>query len=266
MNLLLAIRLVQIIISFAVLIQTIEYLLIKESFSESGVWRWKEIQVELHFLPSWAQAVFNFFLNEHNFPILLWIRLSCALLVIFFPAGSLFLFLFFSSLLIAQRFRGSFNGGSDYMSLIILMALSIQGLFPTLLITKGVLWYIALQSATSYFMAGLVKLKLNSWRTGSALGDFIQSPNYNPPIWIKWFAQHQTFNFSASWLIMIFEISFPLILIQQHLVVSVWLLVAFAFHFLNVFVFGLNRFLIVWLASYPAIYFCAFENIFSNSP
>jgi hypothetical protein len=33
--------------------------------------------------------------------------------------------------------------------------------------------------------------------------------------------------------------------------------VALAFHIANVYVFGLNRFVWAWAATYPALYFCS---------
>ena len=178
-------KLIQILMAIAIFFQTLEYLALKASFSENGVWRWSEIRAELQFLPNNVQAFFNFFLNDRHFIVLLWIRLLACITFIIFPSFYLILFLFLSSLLIAQRFRGSFNGGSDYMSLIVLSALLLERFFHHPIITKGVLWYIAIQSVTSYFIAGIVKIKQSSWRNGYALEEFITSPNYNPPRWIK---------------------------------------------------------------------------------
>lgn len=250
-------KLVQVIIAIAVLIQTLEYISLKKSFSANGVWRWSEIKTEFSFLPNNIQALFNFLLKDDHFIILLWVRLINSLILILSPSPFVILTLLFTTLLIAQRFRGSFNGGSDYMTLIILSALAVQSFSTQALITKGVLWYIALQSCTSYFIAGVVKIKQSAWRQGSALREFIQSPNYNPPTSIKNICSHKVMSFVISWGVMVFELTFPLILIQHNQIITgSLLLLAFTFHLINVLLFGLNRFLIAWLATYPAIYFC----------
>lgn len=257
MTMSLSLKLIQIIISVAVLIQTIEYISLKNSFSINGVWRWNEIKTEFAFLPKKIQFFFNYFLQDKHFIILLWVRLSSSLLFLFYPSFIWILILLITTLFIAQRFRGSFNGGSDYMTLIILSALLVQSFSTQPIITKGVLWYIAIQSSTSYFIAGIVKIKQSAWRRGTGLREFIQSPNYNPPPLIKSIFSQRIMAFIISWGVMLFELSFPLVLIQNTPTVTIsLLLIAFTFHLINVFIFGLNRFLIAWLATYPAIYFC----------
>ena len=260
MTLLISLKIIQTIIALAVFLQTLEYLSLKDTFTGNGVWRWGEIKKEFLFLPNIIQQFFNFFLMDRHFIFLLWIRLLVSVLFIFYSSFFFTFFLFLSSLLVAQRFRGSFNGGSDYMSLIILSALCVQTMAPSFVITKGVLWYIAIQSATSYFIAGIIKLKLSSWRNGVALTQFIQSPNYGPPTLIRRLLSQKQLAFLAAWVVIIFEITFPFILVQHNgNIIFIWLLLGFLFHLSNVFIFGLNRFLIVWLATYPAIYFCALK-------
>lgn len=257
MTLQICLRLVQSIIAFAIFLQSIENLILRENFNENGVWRWSESIQELLFLPRPILKIFDFFLNDKNFLYIILVRLIASFFLIFYPSLFFILLLFFSSFFIAQRFRGSFNGGSDYMTLIILSALSVQAIFKGPLVTKGVLWYIALQAATSYFNAGMMKLKLISWRSGKALTKFIQSPNYNPPLIIKKLLGQRLIAFLASWIIIVFEVTFPIILIQKNTNYALsWLFLGFIFHFLNVVIFGLNRFLMVWMATYPAIYFC----------
>lgn len=247
---------VQVIISFALIFQSIEYLILKNTFSEKGIWRWSEIKTEFSFLPLMIQNIFNSLLNDRSFNLLLLLRLAAALVFLFLPTFTLALFLFISTLLISLRFRGSFNGGSDFMALIILSALTIEAFFQTPKFSTGVLWYIAIQSATSYFIAGLVKIKQKDWLTGAAFKKFILSPNYNPPQLIRQVSQNNFIAISASWLVILFELSFPFILLQNQRTAGLWLLIGFSFHLMNFIIFGLNRFLIIWLATYPAIYFC----------
>lgn len=251
-----ALKSVQTLTALAVFFQTTEYLDLQKSFSEKGIWRWSEIRTEFSFLPKGVQSFFDFLLKDRHFLVLLWTRLIFSLLFLFFPTFLLVFFLFVSSLLISQRFRGSFNGGSDYMSLILLSSLSLQSLLPYPFVTKGVLWYIALQSATSYFIAGLVKIKQRSWKTGEAMTQFIHSPNYNPPSFVKKVLAKKPLALTASWLVMGFELFFPLIFALSPGAGLYWLGAGFLFHLNNTFLFGLNRFLIIWAATYPALYFC----------
>src|SRR5690606_25946736 len=51
----------------------------------------------------------------------------------------------------------------------------------------------------------------------------------------------------------VFECTFPLALFDRR-VCAVYLVLGFFFHLANAAVLGLNRFLHIWLAAYPAVY------------
>lgn len=254
-----AIQLIQIFLSVGIVVQTLEYFSLRKQFSDAGIWQWSEMREEFSYL-----HYFDFVLSKKAFPLLLGLRLMAALILPFWFSLTLLLFLFLSTLLISIRFRGSFNGGSDYMTAIVLSALCVAAIFPQGKIITGALWYIALQSVTSYFLAGLVKIKQPLWRSGEALRAFIHSPNYNPPIMVKTLLQNRSVAFGAAWIVMIAELLFPLVLLMPPPYALVAIAGAFLFHLNNVVLFGLNRFLLAWLTTYPAIYFVV--NNFSNSP
>jgi len=82
--------------------------------------------------------------------------------------------LFVITLLTSLRFRGVFNGGSDAMTLSVLLALAF---FP-----KNMAAYsIAIQVGISYCIAGWVKLKEPAWIQGRALKLFLSSERYSVP-------------------------------------------------------------------------------------
>lgn len=57
---------------------------------------------------------------------------------------------------------------------------------------------------------------------------------------------------AASWAVILFELVFPLALLNQALLITA-LCVAGMFHLANARLFGLNRFLWFWVAAYPSI-------------
>lgn len=242
-----------IIVSLGLIVQTLEYVSLKKYFSEQGVWRWSELREEFSYL-----HFFDFALAERPFNILLTVRLICAIALLFSFSFPVLIILFFTTLLISLRFRGSFNGGSDYMTSIVLFALCVAAFFKTDKVMIGALWYIALQSALSYFLAGLVKIKRKEWRNGEALRAFIHSPNYNPPNFFKTILEHKATALTTAWFIMLAELCFPLVLILPKHYILIAIGGAFLFHLNNVLLFGLNRFLLAWPATYPAIYFISF--------
>lgn len=252
----------------AVAIQTLELLHVRQSFSDHAIWSWPVIRQDFSFFPNWLLRGFDCALGYQGFIILLITRLVASLAVI--AAAPLWAeshartwlllattHLFFSSMLISMRFRGSFNGGSDSMTLIVLGAATLALAFQDQMrIVQGCLWYVAIQACASYFIAGLVKIREKEWRSSKALSLFLSQSNYDVPAHLRAIGQKRIPAFIASWGVLIFECSFPLALINPT-ACSAYLGVGLFFHLANVYAFGLNRFLHIWLATYPALLFCS---------
>ncbi len=252
-----ALRWIQGLISFSLILQTIEFLQLRKTFSSGSIWDWEILKQEFESAPKPLYDFLNFILSNKNFSGFLVVRLVLATLTFVFPSPIFIFVLFLSTILISLRWRGSFNGGSDFMTLVVLMALLIATTFPEHpKVRIGCLWYIALQTCTSYFIAGIVKLQKKNWRTGRALKGFLSSTIYRPG-WLESVLQnHPGFILFSSWFIMMFECAFPLALLHPKLCTPL-LGIAFVFHLANAYVFGLNRFLFAWVAAYPALYFCS---------
>jgi hypothetical protein len=171
----------------------------------------------------------------------------------------LVVFLFVGNLLILIRWRGAFNGGSDFLTLVVLTGLLISQVVGALgnaqLGWQAGFWYIAIQAITSYFMSGAVKLLRREWRNGSAMTIFLNGAIYGPlsvthPLRNKWLT------LMGSWGFIVWEILFPFSLLDPRLA-AVFCAVAALFHFLVFWFFGLNRFFWAWMCSFPAIIWCS---------
>jgi hypothetical protein len=249
------------LISFAVILQSIEFISIRKSLTESGIWRWSELRTDYLFLPGFFLKGLDFIMNEKAFTAMMILRIVFAIALIDYNFSSvvyslLFLFLFTSTFLITVRWRGSFNGGSDYLLLIILLSIIVGSINPNL--ATGAIWYISLQVASSYFLAGLHKVRREKWWRGIAVGSFVNSPNYSPPAIAVKLLNHSTLARLATWGVLIFELTFPLALINIQLC-KFYLLAGLIFHLSNFFIFGLNRFFWIWTASYPALWYCCYS-------
>ena len=241
------------ILGFAIFFQSLELLQLRRQWSEKGIWRWSLLRREFSVFPSALEKFFGFFLKENHFRWLLILRLLGATVLFIFPHPAILAFLWLSTVLISLRWRGAFNGGSDFMTLIILLALTIGALFSDFpQMEKACLWYIAIQSCTSYFLAGFAKLKSPGWRNGEALSGFLAHTIYGPQ---KLFQNPKQARL-GSWMVLLFECSFPLCLMNPKICLP-YLFFGVIFHFVNFLVFGLNRFFFVWIATYPALYYCS---------
>ncbi len=244
------------LISLAVLLQSIEMLQIRSAFSDAGVWRWPTLKREFAIYPRALQKILDFALKYRNFIVLLSVRILAAIIGLGIGSGVSVLVMFLSTLLVSMRWRGTFNGGSDSMTLLVLGALSISNIFQKFPnINQACLWYVGIQCCFSYFISGVAKFRESEWRKGGALGGFFRSSHYQVPLVFKNISNSQVV-VALSWLILIFELSFPLALLSPNICL-VYIATALLFHICNFYIFGLNRFLFAWLAAYPALLYCS---------
>ena len=160
-----------------------------------------------------------------------------------------------SSVGLVIRFNGPLGGGSDRMTFQVLIGLLIAALGvanPTL-VRVGLGW-IAAQSVLSYFLAGLAKLRTDNWRTGLAMQTLLRTDGpYTLFKSARNFADSKTLCAGLSWMVILFEITFPLVLILPCEGKLAMLSAGILFHITNAVVLGLNRFTWAWAATYPAL-------------
>ncbi len=247
------------IVGIAAALQTLELLQLKRVWSSTGIWRWKDLEKDYDRVSPWIRNGLRLLLGERGFSMLLHLRWVSALAMVLTPptlglhSGEL-AYLFLSTLLIGVRWRGSFNGGSDSMMLLVLGAAWVARVSgPNSRVAKGALAYVALQLCLSYFIAGVVKLKERDWRSGRALVAFASADYYDVPIRFQNLLRSRSLARVASWGVLAFECLFPLALLNSKLCLG-FILGGVVFQGLNVYVFGLNRFLWTWGAAYPALY------------
>jgi len=260
MSLTLAARWVEILFSVSLLIQTLEYFKLLSFTAVEGVWSW---EIQRSDIPSNQNAIrrlLDLLLNQTGYKIVLLLRLITALSL--WAVGVCILsawFLLLSNLLLLVRWRGAFNGGSDFMTLVLTCGLVLgQTCTPFYGEAMGwvvALWYISIHSITSYFMSGWVKLISKEWISGVCMPIFLSTGVYGPLSSNSVLAKRPV-AIICSWAFILWEALMPLALVDTQLA---WLFcaVALVFHFLVFLFFGLNRFFWAWAASLPAILYCS---------
>lgn len=156
------------------------------------------------------------------------------------------------SLVVLHRFGGPYNGGSDRMGLLILYCLCLSRWLPDGITTEAAFGYLGVQVVMSYFISGHVKIINREWRSGRALQDVFSFSAYPVAESLRALANRPRLLWSASWAVMLFEVLFPLSVLNSSILVSA-LCVAAMFHVANACLFGLNRFVWFWIAAYPSI-------------
>jgi hypothetical protein len=255
---LMAIRATELLFALSLTIQTLEYLRMGKYTADDAFWSWQLQRADIPNAP--VRALLDGLFKPRVHQLHLWLRLlAAAVLALQGASLPLIGFLFVGNLLILIRWRGAFNGGSDFFTLVVLTGLLISqvvGAFGNAQLGwQAGFWYIAIQAITSYFMSGAVKLLRPEWRNGSAMTIFLNGAIYGPlsathPLSNKWLAM------LGSWGFIVWEILFPLSLLDPRLA-AVFCAVAAFFHFLVFWFFGLNRFFWAWLCAFPAIIWCS---------
>lgn len=236
------------LIALAIVLQSVELIALRRKFSDTGIFRWSLIQREF---PKIARGPLTLLFNERSFLIILCLQTLCALASIVTGVSGFTGALWPLTLLSSLRFRGSFNGGADAMTLIVLTGLTPALLFPDL--APMGLGYIAFQVCFSYWRSGFEKVRRKEWRNGQSLMHLLHSRYYGVPRSAEALLR-QGVAVPLTWLMLGFELTFPLALFMPA-TTAIYLFFGAVFHIANVYLFGLNRFFWAWLAAYPAVWF-----------
>jgi len=178
------------------------------------------------------------------------------LLALFLMAGFFPVFVEAGLLVIAcwylYRFQGPYNGGSDAMTILVLLCLFLSHVAPTRFWQEIALGYLAFQLSFSYFQSGYIKIINADWRSGHALQDVFNITAYPLSNSIRQWGQSLRLMFAMSWIVIVFELLFPLAILNYYALL-VALIIAAIFHLANACLFGLNRFFWIWPSAYPII-------------
>lgn len=254
------------LIATALALQALELFALRGALSDTGIWRFGTLEAELSRLPPPLAQLSRLVLPARRFLVLLSLQLALAGVVLWQGLSPLLVLLTVQAQLIALRFRGTFNGGSDAMTLLVLICLSVAALGRAEpLVARGAIGYLGVQTLMSYFVAGIIKLKEHSWRDGSALAAFVALPKYAVPLAAQRVLQRNHVARALAWLVMLFETSFPLALLSRRICV-VYLLGALCFHLANALLLGLNRFVLSWASAYPTLLYLSQYGPLENAP
>jgi hypothetical protein len=236
----------------SVALQTFELWQVRSVCADAGVWSWPVLRDEHRALPAPLRRLFAVLLPYRGYLALLALRapLLLALGLGWLPAAAPLLL---TQLAIGARFRGTFNGGSDYMTVTLLLGLTAGSSGHPLWARAG-LAYVCVQLVLSYFIAGVVKLAQPGWRSGVALRQLLSSNRYGTPPGLQRVVNRTGV---ARWLsiaLIGFECGFPLALTGPRAALA-FAVCGVAFHLGTVVAFGLNRFLFAWAAAYPALFY-----------
>jgi len=241
------------LLALSLTLQTIELLHARDALRDDATFRWATLRRDFDGVPTLRRALLDPWLAYRPFCALLVVQLGAALLLPWSRSPALALVLVATTLLGCLRFRGAFQGGSDAMTMVVLVgvvAARLGSAHPW--VAQASLGYVAAQLVLSYFVAGIAKLRDPSWRQGHALARLAQLPQYAVPAGLARVLMLPWVGRLGAFAVLTLECAFPLALVSRATCIAL-LALALLFHLANVALLGLNRFLWAWLAAYPAL-------------
>lgn len=257
-NLETTILLIRYLLAFALTLQTIEFLLIRKSFNDNGIWQSSILKSDFEVFPRFIRTLLDYLLSYDKFINIIYLRLLLSFLLLNISSPIIYGSLIIIALLISLRWRGTFNGGSDYMTLIVLIAMFIASLSNNPKFQNAAVYYLCFQVASSYFLAGLVKVKNRDWRTGKALKAFLKNTIYKDNLVTNFLISSPILLRVCSFITIAWELSFPMAFVNLNFAI-IYLSIGFLFHLANAYLLGLNRFLFIWVATYPAVLYISYK-------
>src|SRR5688572_16281210 len=143
--------------------------------------------------------------------------------------------------------------GADQMQNIVwagLIAYSLPLNENAKLIATG---FIAAQLILSYLTSGIAKLISPVWRNGKAMHFITRMVTYCPPSFTRFF-NRRLFAVSICWLIILFELLSPLLLLFGKPGAIIFIALGALFHGGIAIMMGLTTFVFAFLATYPILY------------
>jgi len=172
-----------------------------------------------------------------------------------FPVVVLFAVL--NDALVKIRHSVGLSGAFD-MSLVTNVGLLIATVFPDGSVEQlAAVLFIAVQGILGYFLAGVAKAAGGQWQNGDAIEMVVSTKTWGDDRLYRLVAAYPSTKRLFSWSVIGFEVLFPVVLFLDPSALLVVFGAAFAFHFANAAVVGINSFMLMFPATYPAIYYAS---------
>lgn len=146
--------------------------------------------------------------------------------------------------------------GADQMMFCLFGAATLSGLATDSVLGQELyLMFVTFQAALAYLTAGVAKMSTTTWRNGTGMMRIMSTKAYGQLALYAQLLRRPYIGKLMAWLVMIWEIAFPVALLQGGKFLILWLIVGVLFHLLNAAIMGLNTFFFAFVATYPA---CAY--------
>lgn len=247
----------QIFIGCWAVLSALEWLANVKLFKSSGVLTWSLLRLRTGVnLPEVIDSIFG---SEKTFTSFQLVRLFSGLTLLISSDLSLSVIALFSLVCTCAytNFRACFGGdGSDQMGLIVSVGalLMSAGIYADdkYLACSGVM-LVSGQAILAYFVAGASKVISPVWRSGSAVRGVMHTTTFGHAWAARITSTLPLTSFSVGWLVILTEMSFPVVLVAPPWLLTICLVGFTVFHLSNAYFMGLNSFVLSFAATYPSV-------------
>ncbi|WP_137288981.1 hypothetical protein [Natronorubrum halophilum] len=254
-----AIRVMTFLVGVQVIVSSLEHLYTWDRFADDGLLNWEVSKRFIRTGGPLAPAAERI-LRPPRFRLLVIARLLIAITISVMAlfgrvSWVLLLLLLTTHFGIVYRQMAGLSGAFQ-MQLVVVPGLLLATLFPdgSFVQTAAVL-FIAAQAVLSYLIAGVSKPISPDWQTGSAILGVFSTEVWGDERLYRLLQRFPQLNWVGAWLVIAFECLFPIVLFVD----PQWAVVVFTtgilFHGFNAVFMGLNKFVIAFPATYPAVYY-----------
>ena len=244
-----------------VILNASETLFIRTEFSDAGSFSWNVRRLRYPWAAvSSVAGTLDLLLRYPSYIWLNVLQLGCALTMIatmfVWPFTVLPLLSIILGIELLSSLRNGAYGteGSDLMQLIVLISITLYYAVSDPLAGTAVICFLAMQAMLAYWTSGVVKLQSRPWRSGIAIPSVLSTKNYGAPMLYRLLRKNPRLTRVMSWGVILFELSFPLVVLLGAKATLILLLSGAFFHLMIAATMGLNGFVWSFIATYPAIY------------
>jgi hypothetical protein len=252
---------IQTLACVAVVLETLQILVESKQYGRHGISSYALLKKSHPWMiEGWWASLLHRLCEPPCYLSLIALELASAVLVLshLFPflSGGFMVMIFLIHLLSCLRHQSGLDG-ADQMQTILFASLLLFSLPSEPFVRSCCLWFIGCQALLSYMTAGIVKVRSAAWRGGTAIGNIVQSARFRNETFAHVLRKHPLVAKALCWSVILFECAFPLLVVTGTRSCVLMLVAGIFFHLAVALVMGLNTFFWSFVATYPAIFFCA---------
>ena len=194
------------------------------------------------------------FIIFFNTSLFIYLVIARLVLLIFVLLGYKIVFALFLIQLIVFYRNYLYMDASEKFGLTILFGFTIYDIFEIQSVKELGLLFICISIFIVYFSTAYHKIRSSSWRNGEVMSIIFSSESGEGQYLANYFYKNPTVSKIVCWGLMLFQLTFFFSLVNYNLLL-LYLSLGVFFHLINMYFLKLYSFFIIFVSTYPIIYY-----------